>query len=83
MIAKARQHIDKRTMIAYAFGIATAGSGLQILHAYDPTGIAGRLQDSMCSQAIAAQIEYHAAQIMECVADKSLCEGKLEVLSGK
>lgn len=83
MIAKAKEHIDKKTIIVYAIGVLTAGTGVQILHAYDPTGIGGRLQDTMCSAAIAAQIEYHATQIMECVADKARCEGKLEGINGK
>ena len=75
-----KQYINKPTIIAYAIGIATAGTGLQILSVVAPSDTVDALHDQMCGSAIAAQIEYSTAQIMECVQNRAACEGKLEIL---
>jgi hypothetical protein len=78
-----KQHITKPTIIAYALGVATAGTGLQVLSVVAPSDAVDALHDQMCGSAIAAQIEYSTAQIMECVQNRAACEGKLEILERK
>ena len=72
--------LDKRLIFAFLLGIIMSGTGLKVLAVFDPSGAASKLQASMCGEALGAMVQEHSDKIMACVADKSRCEGKLDIL---
>ncbi|WP_299081587.1 hypothetical protein [uncultured Paraglaciecola sp.] len=75
--------INNQTVFAYVLGVLTFGSALGIAAQIDPSGMAQKLQASMCSDALVQVIEHNSKQVMACIADKNLCHGKLEILQGE
>ena len=76
-----KQHV----MVAFAVGIVSAFGGVQIIAAVFPgaSGLVNAMEGAACGNAIAAQIQFSSKQIMECVADKSRCEGELKARSSE
>lgn len=70
--------VTDRFVIGFIAGI----TGANIFLTFLPKDAANALEGSMCGSAIAAQVEYHADEMKQCIEAKARCEGKIEVIGG-